>query len=116
MLQSDVPHTSGLLNSTETEQDLLGFHLRLKSGCSRWWSQCSLLLETCSRTGNTLGRGIAEASFHHFVDYNWDTDKGAPVRAEERKFLLDYLSAYYGPQRSMGLSSAETERQLAPYK
>ena len=23
---------------------------------------------------------------------------GAPVRAEERKFLLDYLSAYYGPQ------------------
>jgi hypothetical protein len=73
-------------------------------------------LETCSRTGNTLGRGIAEASFHHFVDYNWDTDKGAPVRAEERKFLLDYLSAYYGPQRSMGSSSAETERQLAPYK
>jgi hypothetical protein len=50
------------------------------------------------------------------VDYNWDTDKGAPVRAEERKFLLDYLSAYYGPQRSMGSSSAETERQLAPYK
>jgi len=41
---------------------------------------------------------------------------GAPVRAEERKFLLDYLSAYYGPQRSMGSSSAETERQLAPYK
>ena len=41
---------------------------------------------------------------------------GAPVRPEERKFLLDYLSAYYGPQRSMGSSSAETERQLAPYK
>jgi hypothetical protein len=39
---------------------------------------------------------------------------GAPVRAEERKFLLDYLSAYYGPQRSSGSSSAETERQLAP--
>jgi hypothetical protein len=41
---------------------------------------------------------------------------GAPVRPEEQKFLLDYLSAYYGPQRSMGSSSAETERQLAPYK
>ena len=39
---------------------------------------------------------------------------GAPVRPEERKFLLDYLSTYYGPQRSMGPSSAETERQLAP--
>ena len=41
---------------------------------------------------------------------------GAPVRPEEQKFLLDYLSAYYGPQRSMGSSSAETERQLVPYK
>ena len=28
--------------------------------------------------GNTLGRGIAESSFHHFVDYNWDTDAGCP--------------------------------------
>jgi len=40
---------------------------------------------------------------------------GAPVRPEEQKFLLDYLSAYYGPQRTMGLFSAETERQLVPY-
>ena len=40
---------------------------------------------------------------------------GAPVKPEEQKFLLDYLSAYYGPQRTMGLSSAETERQLVPY-
>jgi cytochrome c oxidase cbb3-type subunit 3 len=39
---------------------------------------------------------------------------GAPVRPEERIFLLDYLSTYYGPQRSMGPSSAETERQLVP--
>jgi len=39
---------------------------------------------------------------------------GAPVRHEERKFLLDYLSTYYGPQRSVGPSSAETERQLEP--
>jgi len=30
------------------------------------------------KQGHTLGRGIAEASFHHFVDYNWDTGKGAP--------------------------------------
>lgn len=28
--------------------------------------------------GNTLGRGIAESSFHHLVDYNWDTDSGCP--------------------------------------
>jgi hypothetical protein len=28
--------------------------------------------------GNTLGRGVAESSFHHFVDYNWDTEMGCP--------------------------------------
>jgi hypothetical protein len=28
--------------------------------------------------GNALGRGIAESSFHHFADYNWDTRRGAP--------------------------------------
>lgn len=33
--------------------------------------------------GNKLGRGIAESSFHHFVDYNWDTDMGCPSFLEE---------------------------------
>lgn len=28
--------------------------------------------------GNMLGRGIAESSFHHFVNYNWDPDMGCP--------------------------------------
>ena len=28
--------------------------------------------------GNKLGRAIAEASFHHLVDYNWDTSMGCP--------------------------------------
>ncbi|MDQ2974788.1 MAG: hypothetical protein M3R69_05155 [Acidobacteriota bacterium] len=28
--------------------------------------------------GNELGRGIAESSFHHLSDYNWDTDMGCP--------------------------------------
>jgi len=28
--------------------------------------------------GNTLGAAIAEASFHHLVDYNWDISKGCP--------------------------------------
>ncbi|PYS40879.1 MAG: hypothetical protein DMG14_09215 [Acidobacteria bacterium] len=28
--------------------------------------------------GNNLGRAVAESSFHHFVDYNWDTDCGCP--------------------------------------
>ena len=28
--------------------------------------------------GNMLGRAIAESSFHHLVDYNWDTSTGCP--------------------------------------
>ena len=28
--------------------------------------------------GNQLGRGLAHSSFHHFADYNWDTDMGCP--------------------------------------
>jgi hypothetical protein len=28
--------------------------------------------------GNALGRAIAESSFHHLVDYNWDTSLGCP--------------------------------------
>ena len=28
--------------------------------------------------GNKLGRGVAESSFHHLVDYNWDISKGCP--------------------------------------
>lgn len=28
--------------------------------------------------GNRLGRAVAESSFHHFVDYNWDTSQGCP--------------------------------------
>jgi hypothetical protein len=33
--------------------------------------------------GNVLGRAVAESSFHHFVDYNWDTSKGCPSFLEE---------------------------------
>ena len=35
------------------------------------------------RHGNTLGRAVAESSFHHFVDYNWDTSMGCPSFLEE---------------------------------
>lgn len=33
--------------------------------------------------GNRLGRAIAESSFHHLVDYNWDTEMGCPSFLEE---------------------------------
>ena len=33
--------------------------------------------------GNRLGRAIAESSFHHLADYNWNTDMGCPSFLEE---------------------------------
>jgi hypothetical protein len=33
--------------------------------------------------GNMLGRAIAESSFHHLVDYNWDTSTGCPTFLSE---------------------------------
>lgn len=35
------------------------------------------------RHGNGLGRAIAESSFHHLVDYNWNTDLGCPSFLDE---------------------------------
>jgi len=35
------------------------------------------------RHNNLLGRAIAESSFHHLVDYNWDIDAGCPSFLEE---------------------------------
>jgi hypothetical protein len=31
-----------------------------------------------TQDGRPIGRAIAESTFHHFADYNWDTDCGAP--------------------------------------
>ena len=33
--------------------------------------------------GKRLGRAIAQSSFHHVVDYNWNTDMGCPSFVEE---------------------------------
>jgi hypothetical protein len=32
---------------------------------------------------NGYGRAIAQSTFHHFADYNWDTRKGAPTFVDE---------------------------------
>ncbi len=33
--------------------------------------------------GNTLGRAVTESTFHHFADYNWDTEMGCPSFVDE---------------------------------
>lgn len=34
--------------------------------------------------GRTMGRAVAESTFHHFADYNWDIACGAPPFVTER--------------------------------
>ncbi|MGX1810464.1 hypothetical protein ACWIGI_32515 [Nocardia sp. NPDC055321] len=33
--------------------------------------------------GQAMGRAVAESTFHHFADYNWDLDRGAPSFVSE---------------------------------
>lgn len=33
--------------------------------------------------GRAMGRAVAESTFHHFADYNWDLDRGAPSFVSE---------------------------------
>ncbi len=41
------------------------------------------LVVAFDRAENAPGRAIAESSFHHFADYNWDTGRGAPSFVSE---------------------------------
>jgi hypothetical protein len=42
------------------------------------------LIVAFERDGEHPGRAIAESSFHHFADYNWDLARGAPSFVTER--------------------------------
>ena len=42
------------------------------------------LVVAFDRTPSAPARAIAESSFHHFADYNWDPDRGAPTFVTER--------------------------------
>ncbi|MEA5571496.1 hypothetical protein [Calothrix sp. UHCC 0171] len=52
--------------------------------------------------GNMLGRAVANSSFHHLVDYNWDIEKGCPTFVDEapgngmknEPHALDDIKAY----------------------
>lgn len=59
----------------------------IATGCSQTTGRDFNLIVTLERENHPerglSGRAIAESSFHHFVDYNWDTSKGCP------SFLLE---------------------------
>jgi hypothetical protein len=42
------------------------------------------LIVAFDRSARAPARGIAESSFHHFADYNWDVSRGAPSFVTEK--------------------------------
>jgi len=42
------------------------------------------LIVAFERARGAPGRAIAESSFHHFADYNWDVSRGAPSFVTEK--------------------------------
>jgi hypothetical protein len=42
------------------------------------------LVVSFDRSAECPGRAIAESSFHHFADYNWDISRGAPSFVSEK--------------------------------
>jgi hypothetical protein len=54
----------------------------IATGTSRVTSRLFSLIIAFERSedrhGNICGRGIAESSFHHLADYNWEVEKGCP--------------------------------------
>jgi len=69
--------------------------------------------------GSYLGRAVAESSFHRFVDYNWNIDRGCPsflveppgdgIKREPHK--LDDVKAYVR-NLALWLDPAKTEATL----
>jgi len=54
----------------------------IAKGCSQTTGRDFNLIVAVERSmdghGNHLGRAVAESSFHHFADYNWDPAHGCP--------------------------------------
>lgn len=44
----------------------------------RHFNLAALLDGEIAPDGRPMGRALAESTFHHFADYNWDLDHGAP--------------------------------------
>ena len=76
------PHEGGVgVPVTATNARVIARGKSLVSG--RPFNLAVVVESTKDEHGNQLGRAVAESTFHHFVDYNWDVEKGCPSFVEE---------------------------------
>jgi hypothetical protein len=71
------PH-EGSVGVPEGEEHARVISTGVSKVTQRPFNQIVAFERAVDRSGNTLGRAIADSSFHHFVDYNWDISKGCP--------------------------------------
>jgi hypothetical protein len=89
----------------------------IATGQSRTTGRPFNLAVAFERAERGPGRGVAEASFHHFADYNWDPDRGAPSfvteapgdgvkrephKLEDIKAYVHNLAQWLAPERGAG--------------
>ncbi len=76
------PH-EGVVGVPEGERHANVIATGTSQGTSRPFNLIVAFAQVRDAHGNLLGRAIAESSFHHLVDYNWDTSRRCP------SFLLE---------------------------
>lgn len=75
------PHEGGIGVKPESSASVIAFGESIFTG--RKFNLVAAMEHYTDTEGNRLGRAIAHSSFHHFVDYNWDIDKGCPSFVDE---------------------------------
>lgn len=76
------PH-EGAIGVPTTAKDTRVIALGKSIVTSRSFNLAVVLEQRQDEDGNQLGRAVATSSFHHFVDYNWDIEKGCPSFVDE---------------------------------
>lgn len=71
------PHEGGV-GTPEGEEDVRVIAMGSSKLTNRPFNLIVAFEEREDREGNRLGRVLAHSSFHHFADYNWNTDTGCP--------------------------------------
>ncbi|HYP52683.1 MAG TPA: hypothetical protein VEQ42_04045 [Pyrinomonadaceae bacterium] len=71
------PH-EGAVGVPEGEQDARVIATGTSLTTARPFNLAVAFERAADEHGNRLGRAVAQSSFHHFVDYNWDTEAGCP--------------------------------------
>jgi hypothetical protein len=88
------PHEGGV-GVPEGERNARVIAIGISKATHRPFNLIVAFEESMDEHGNHLGRGIAESSFHHFADYNWDTNEGCPSFVEEEpgRGMIDFPRA-----------------------